>query len=133
MMVVAEAVPWGDWGQGMSGNSNGFPAGGAGGPSSFGREIHARDLPDKIFGYQVQNLIGLGAGSRVYSVIDQGSGKQYALKHVIPKTAKEIRFVNQLEAEHKAASHVAHTSIRHTFQIHIKRNFFRKPVEACLL
>jgi serine/threonine protein kinase len=94
----------------MSGNSNG-----SGGGS--GREIRARDLPDKIFGYQVQNLIGVGAGSRVFSVIDPSSGKQFALKHVIPKTA----------------SHVAHTSIRHTFTIHIKRSFFRKPVEACLL
>ncbi len=54
-------------------------------------------VPSQLFGYDVVDLIGCGAGSQVYAVSEPGTGQLYVLKHVTVREAKQERFVQQLE------------------------------------
>ena len=55
-------------------------------------------LPRSVFGYEVLDFIGEGAGSRIFAVSHPATKQVYALKYVTPKTDKDVRFVEQLEA-----------------------------------
>ncbi len=55
-------------------------------------------VPKSLYGYDVIDLIGHGAGSTIYAVSDPRTGQLYALKHVVRNKDKDIRFIEQLEA-----------------------------------
>ena len=59
---------------------------------------NAEELPKQLFGYDVVDFLGEGAGSRIYVVSNPANGQLYALKYVVRKEEKDIRFVEQLEA-----------------------------------
>jgi serine/threonine-protein kinase len=90
-------------------------------------------LPKSLFGYDVLELIGEGAGSLIYAVSDPADNHLYALKHVIRKHEKDIRFIEQLEAEHTVGQLVRHPGLRRTFDLKINKNLFFKPTEAALI
>ena len=56
-------------------------------------------LPKTLFGYEVVDRIGEGAASTIYAVNHPKTHQLYALKHVIRKTEKDIRYVDQVENE----------------------------------
>jgi serine/threonine-protein kinase len=89
--------------------------------------------PKSLFGYDVIDLIGEGAGSLIYAVSDPASGQIYALKHVARKNDKDIRFVDQLEAEHEVGQRVRHPGIRRTIDLKINKNLLMKVTEAALV
>ena len=89
--------------------------------------------PKSLFGYHVIDMIGEGAGSVIYAVSDPKSGQLYALKHVVRKNDKDIRFVDQLEAEHEVGQLIRHPGIRRTIDLKINKSLMMKVTEAALI
>ena len=97
--------------------------------------------PASIFGFQVVRRLGSGAGSTIYAVrggevghgADRDAAELYALKHVVRTDDKDIRFIEQLEAEHAVGHGLCHGGLRRTFDLRMSRNLFRRVTEAVLI
>ncbi|MDQ3439603.1 MAG: serine/threonine protein kinase [Planctomycetota bacterium] len=97
------------------------------------RPAIASPAPRRLFGYDVVKPIGQGAGSTIYLVRGPLDGRTYAMKHVVRTEDKDIRFVEQLQAEHAAGQRVRHPGLRRTLEIFVTRNLLRRVTEAGLL
>ena len=108
------------------GNSAGNPA-----ASSAG----AAPLPKQLFGYEVVDRIGEGAASTIYAVTDPRSHQLYALKHVLRKTEKDIRYIDQVENEFNVSKLFRHSGLRksHDLKINRKGVLFGSVTEAALV
>lgn len=93
----------------------------------------ASGSPKSLFGYDVIDLIGEGAGSFIYAVSDPRDNHLYALKHVIRKNDKDIRFVEQLEAEHEVGQLIRHPGLRRTYDLKVNKNLLFKVTDAALI
>jgi eukaryotic-like serine/threonine-protein kinase len=89
--------------------------------------------PRRLFGYDVVSPIGQGAGSIIYLVRHAPDGRTYAMKHVVRNEDKDIRFIEQLEAEHEAGQRVRHPGLRRTIELFLTRNLLRRVTQAGLL
>jgi serine/threonine-protein kinase len=97
-------------------------------------ETEAHPLPKTVFGYDVVDFIGEGAGSRIFAVTHPTTRQLYALKHVLPKTDKDQRFVEQLETEFEVGKQVSHPGLRRSLDVKITRTLLtRKVTEAALV
>src|SRR3978361_287214 len=90
-------------------------------------------MPKKIFDYNVIDFVGEGAASMIYAVSDPKTHQLYALKHVVRKTEKDIRFIEQLENEAEVGKKVAHVNLRRIFEMKQNRSMLLKVNEAVLL
>ena len=90
-------------------------------------------VPKKLFDYEVLDLIGEGAGSLIYVVSHPTTKQLYALKHVVRKTEKDDRFIEQLEAEFEVGHKVAHPGLRRSIDLKINRNLLRRATDAALI
>ena len=89
--------------------------------------------PFSLFGYDVIERIGEGAGSVIYVVSQPDTRQLYALKHVVRKVDRDIRFVEQLENEFEVGRQVTHPVLRRCIDIQINRTMLRKVTEAALI
>jgi serine/threonine-protein kinase len=89
--------------------------------------------PRQLFGYEIIEQIGEGAGSVIYAVSNLQSKQIYALKHVTRKTDKHIRFIEQLQSEFDVARKVSHSNLRRVFDYQTKRTLLGKVTEAILV
>ena len=96
-------------------------------------EVEANPVPKSLFGYEVVDFIGEGAGSRIFAAAHPQTKQVYALKYVVPKTEKHLRFVEQLEAEYEVGRQVNHPGLRRSLELKIARSLFRKVTEAGLV
>jgi len=118
--------------------------------SSFGHlpeELRGRDMsvspshssvargtsPQSLFGYEVIASIGEGAGSLIYAVRDPMTSQVYALKHVLRHADKDIRYVQQVEAEYQVSKQFSHPGLRKSYDLKIKKTLLRKVTEAALV
>ena len=69
--------------------------------------------------------LGTGAASELYAVHDPKTRQIWALKHVVKKTDRDQRFLEQVEVEYDVASHLEHPSIRHVHKIIRHRKRFK--------
>jgi serine/threonine protein kinase len=99
----------------------------------FMHESATDTLPKSLFGYDVIDFIGEGAGSMIYAVSRPESGQIYALKHVVRKNEKDVRFIEQLENEFEVSRHMAHPGLRKSIDCKVLRTMLRKPTEAALV
>ncbi len=106
---------------------------GVGANSSPGSGGNGAAPPRSLFGYDVIDRIGEGAGSTIYAVSDPKNNHLYALKHVVNSGDKTIRFVEQLEAEHAVGQIVRHAGLRRTFDLKINKNLLFKVTDAALV
>jgi serine/threonine protein kinase len=90
-------------------------------------------LPKTIFEYDVIDFIGEGAASMIYAVSDPKTRQLYALKHVVRKTDKDARFIEQLEAEFEVGRRVSHENLRKIVDMKVNRSMLLKVNEAVLL
>src|SRR3954451_23050825 len=81
----------------------------------------AGPLPKSLFGYDVVDFIGEGAGSRIYVVSHPDTKQLYALKHVVRKTDKDDRFIEQLEAEYEIGKTVNSPGLRRSIDLKYNR------------
>jgi serine/threonine-protein kinase len=84
----------------------------------------------KLLQYDVLDRLGEGAKSTIYKVRDPGSGRIYALKHVVRKNDKDVRFVEQMEAEYAVSQSFHHPNIRRCFELKINKAMIFKVTEA---
>lgn len=89
--------------------------------------------PRRLFDYEVIEPIGVGAGSSIYCVSHPITKQLYALKHVVRKTEKDERFIEQLEAEFEVGSKVNSPHLRRSIDLKINRTLLRRPTEAALV
>jgi serine/threonine-protein kinase len=90
-------------------------------------------MPQKLLSYEVLERLGEGARSTIYAVSDPVTHQVYALKHVERKEPKDIRFIEQMEAEYEVSRQFTHPNLRRTFKLEVKRTLLRKPTEAFLV
>lgn len=90
-------------------------------------------VPKTIFGYEVVEGLGDGAGSQLYVVNKPRTGQLYALKHVQPKDPKEQRFVEQLRNEFEVSKLFRHPTLRKSVDLQTRRRLFGPVVEAALV
>jgi serine/threonine-protein kinase len=90
-------------------------------------------MPSKLFGYDVVDYVGEGAGSDIYAVTDPNTRQIYALKHVVPQKAKDQRFVEQVTNEFEVGRRFSHANLRRCFDFKVNRTLLRKVTEAALV
>jgi serine/threonine-protein kinase len=91
-------------------------------------------IPAELFGYKVVDKVGEGAASVVYAVMDPKSRQVMALKHVICRTEKDKRFIDQIVQEHQVGSKLDHPNIRAiTKYLQNKKYMFGAVLDAALL
>jgi eukaryotic-like serine/threonine-protein kinase len=90
-------------------------------------------LPRSIFGYEIVDYIGEGAGSVLYVAAEQESGQLYALKHVVKRREKDERFFAQLRNEFAVSREFTHPSLRKSILCKDNGGLLRRASEAILL
>jgi len=90
-------------------------------------------MPKSLFGYDVIDYIGQGAGSLIYVVSEPRTNQLYALKHVVRKTEKDGRFIEQLEAEFQVSRTFQHPGLRRSIDLKENRTVLRKVTDAALI
>lgn len=88
--------------------------------------------PLELFGHPVLGRIGVGAASVIYKVRDPHGTKVLALKHVVKRSEKDQRFLDQVVEEHRIGADLKHPSIRRIGRLLRRRRMF-KIVELGLL
>ena len=86
-----------------------------------------------LFGYRVLAKIGQGAASELYAVQDPKTKQVWALKHVVKRTEKDQRFLDQVEQEHIIGSKLSHRNIRATHRLIKHRKLFKVTDIALLM
>jgi len=87
-----------------------------------------------LFGYEVLERIGEGAASTIYAVSDPRTKQLFALKHVVRKTEKDIRYIDQVENEYNVSKQFRHPALRRSFDFKTSRKGIFGPVtEAALV
>src|SRR4051812_36135019 len=90
-------------------------------------------MVQKLLHYEVLERLGEGARSTIYSVVDPATRKIFALKHVVRSEAKDLRFVEQMEAEFEISRQFSHPNLRKSFELKINKTMLLKVAEAFLL
>jgi serine/threonine-protein kinase len=90
-------------------------------------------MPENLFGYEVLEAMGQGAGSTIYAVSHPQTHQICALKHVVARNDKEQRFIEQLRAEFEVGQKVNHPALRRSLDLKIKSNWRGKVSEAGLV
>src|SRR4051812_5342019 len=91
-------------------------------------------LPKTLFGYDVVERIGEGAASTIYAVTEPKTHQLYALKHVLRKTDKDIRYVDQVENEFNVSKLFRHPGLRRSHEMKVSRKVvFGSVTEAALV
>jgi len=90
-------------------------------------------MPQKLLHYDVLEQIGEGARSLIYAVSDPVTHQVYALKHVVREDTKDIRFVEQMEAEFEISRLFTHPNLRRSYELKIQKTLLLKVTEAFLL
>jgi serine/threonine-protein kinase len=94
-----------------------------------------KSCPTILFGYELLEVIGAGAGSTLYAASDPETGQLYALKYVRVKHEKDIRFVEQLRGEFEIGQQFTHPGLRRSIDLKEQRTgLLRKTlVDAALV
>src|SRR5688572_3957752 len=85
-----------------------------------------RAMPAEVFGYEVIDFVGEGAGSVIYAVSSRASGQLYALKHVVKRREKDERFFEQLRNEFEVSSKLSHAALRRAVDLRDNGGLLRK-------
>jgi serine/threonine protein kinase len=70
----------------------------------------------------------------VINVVNRPENHQiYALKHVVRRNEKDVRFIEQLENEFQVSQKFSHPGLRRSIDCKVTRTLLRKPTEAMLV
>ncbi len=90
-------------------------------------------MVQKLLNFEVLGKLGEGAGSVIYRVVDPTTHREFALKHVVREAEKDIRFVDQMEAEFELSKQFNHPNLRKSYDLKINKTLLRKTNEAFLV
>jgi serine/threonine protein kinase len=96
-------------------------------------EVVAVFMPQKLLKYEVLERLGEGARSTIYAVSDPDTKQVYALKHVERSAPKDLRFIEQMEAEYEVSKLFTHPNLRRSFELKINKKMLVKITEAYLV
>ncbi len=86
----------------------------------------------QIGDYQVLSVLGQGASSTIYAVMDPRDNHVYAVKRVVRHAPSDQRFIDQALNEHEVAEKIDHPAVRKSFKI-IRRRKLVKLTELLVL
>src|SRR5687768_917273 len=89
--------------------------------------------PRSLFGFQIISKLGEGAASQIYAVQDPNTKQVYALKHVVRKTEKDNRFVQQVMVEYEVAKACDHPVLRKVVDLKQVKKFWGPITEVALI
>ena len=95
--------------------------------------IEPSTMPTMLFGYEVVEYLGTGAASQLYAVSHPQTSQLYAMKHVVRRSEKDDRFIDQLETELTVGRQVIHRGLRRSIELLVNRTMLRKVQDAALL
>jgi eukaryotic-like serine/threonine-protein kinase len=101
--------------------------------SSSSIEHSESAVPRSLYGYEVIDFLGEGAGSMIYAASDPGTNQIYALKHVAVKGEKDQRFVEQLVNEFEIGTKATHPLLRRCVDLKLTKTLLRKITDAVLV
>lgn len=78
-----------------------------------------------VAGYTVVGELGRGAGSTIYKVREDVSGKLLAVKCVFRKSRDDLRYVRQVENEYAIGSHLNHPHLVQIYALQRRKRLFR--------
>lgn len=90
-------------------------------------------MAEKLLHYELQQQIGVGARSTIWRAIDTRTGRTVAIKHVLRKEDKDIRFIEQMEAEYELCRNFTHPNLRRALDLKIMRTILRRVTEAVMV
>jgi len=90
-------------------------------------------MPRSLYGYEIIDFLGEGAGSMIYAASDPITNQLYALKHVVVKKEKDQRFVEQLINEFEVGGKIQHPALRRCVDLKVTKTLLRKPTDAALV
>ncbi len=82
-------------------------------------------MPLEFPGYRTVGQLGIGARSTIAHVVRVTTGKPYALKRVVRRTADDDKFIRQAESEHEVASQLEHPYLRKSLDILRSKKWFK--------
>jgi serine/threonine protein kinase len=89
-------------------------------------------MSSDLFGFRSLAKIGQGAASDIHLVQDQKTKQIWTLKHVVRRTEKDDRFIQQVEDEYAIGKRLDHPNLRATIDVFRKKKLFR-TIEIGLL
>jgi len=90
-------------------------------------------MTQKLLQYDVLDRLGEGAKSTIYRVVDPMTKRILALKHVIRKNDKDIRFIEQMESEYEVSKNFTHPNLRRCFDLKLNKTLLFRVTEAFLV
>jgi eukaryotic-like serine/threonine-protein kinase len=90
-------------------------------------------MPDRLLHYDLLERLGEGARSTIYRASDTRTGRIVAVKHVMRENDKDVRFIEQMEAEFNLSKNFSHPNLRRTFDLKINRTLLRRMTEAIMV
>ena len=100
---------------------------------SASAETATTRVPASLFGYDVIDFLGEGAGSLIYVVSDPRTHQVWALKHVVRRTDRHVRFLQQLVNEYEVSRLFTHPALRRSIDMKENRTLLRRVTEAGLI
>jgi len=89
--------------------------------------------PRSLYGYEIIDFLGEGAGSMIYAASDPITHQLYAIKHVAVKVEKDQRFIEQLVNEYEVGQKVQHPALRRCIDLKMTKTLLRKVTDAALV
>lgn len=83
-------------------------------------------------GFRVVGTLGQGARSTILQVLEESTGKFYALKRVVRNDADDQKFIEQVEIEFKVANGIDHVHLRRAEALHRNKKWLQVN-EVCML
>ena len=90
-------------------------------------------MPQKLFDYEVIELLGEGAGSVIYAVAHPETKQIYAMKHVVKRKDKDVRFMEQVQVEYEISRNFSHPNLRRAYEVKDNSSLLRKATEMALV
>jgi serine/threonine-protein kinase len=93
----------------------------------------AAPMPASLFDYEVIEFLGEGAGSIIYAVAHPQTKQIYAMKHVVKRKEKDVRFMEQVQVEYEISRSFTHPNLRRAYELKDNGALLRKPTEVALV
>jgi serine/threonine-protein kinase len=90
-------------------------------------------MPERLLHYDLLERIGEGARSVIWRAADTRTGRIVAIKHVVRKEDKDIRFIEQMEAEYAIARNFTHPNLRRCLDLKVNKTLIFKVVDAVMV
>src|SRR5688500_19991689 len=90
-------------------------------------------MPQKLFDYEVIEFLGEGAGSTIYAVAHPETKQIYAMKHVVKRKEKDVRFMEQVQVEYETSKNFTHPNLRRAYEVKDNSSLLRKATGMALV